>query len=217
MSPSRRIESRERGQIMDELDSLILDQAKLRFDRFGFQKTTMDEISRDCRISKRTLYERFQDKQHLFDSLIEREGHKDLENILKRLGEVADPLDRLLNLLRTSIDYFSEDTFLTRLLKNDISLYSTMLNGKSTRLITEHLIHIINNIINEGKQCGRIRPEVDGEIAAYIGFRLFQSFSYMRTIPFDAVKEKQGLYTEALVDFFYHALINDEQRREKQV
>ena len=77
--------------------------------------------------------------------------------------------------------------------------------------------HIINNIINEGKQCGRIRPEVDGEIAAYIGFRLFQSFSYMRTIPFDAVKEKQGLYTEALVDFFYHALINDEQRREKQV
>ena len=138
----------------------------------------------------------------MFDSLIEREGHKDLENILKRLGEVADPLDRLLNLLRTSIDYFSEDTFLTRLLKNDISLYSTMLNGKSTRLITEHLIHIINNIINEGKQCGRIRPEVDGEIAAYIGFRLFQSFSYMRTIPFDAVKEKQGLYTEALVDFF---------------
>lgn len=202
---------------MDELDNLILDRAKLRFDRFGFQKTTMDEISRDCRISKRTLYERFQDKQHLFDSLIEREGHKDLENIFSRLGEVSDPLDRLLKLLRTSIAYFSEDTFLTRLLKNDTSLFSTMLNGKSTRMITEHLIQIIGNIIAEGQRCGRIRPEVDGEIAAYIGFRLFQSFSYMRTIPFDAAKEQQGLYTEALVDFFYHALINDAQRGEKRL
>ena len=202
---------------MDELDNQILDRAKLRFDRFGFQKTTMDEISRDCRISKRTLYERFQDKQHLFDSLIEREGHKDLENIFSRLGEVSDPLDRLLKLLRTSIAYFSEDTFLTRLLKNDTSLFSTMLNGKSTRMITEHLIQIIGNIIAEGQRCGRIRPEVDGEIVAYIGFRLFQSFSYMRTIPFDAAKEQQGLYTEALVDFFYHALINDAQRGEKRL
>ena len=192
---------------MDGIDNMILDRAKSRFDRLGFQKTTMDEISRDCKISKRTLYERFHDKQHLFDSLIDREGRQDLANILARMGEVDDPLERLLQLLRTAIAYFSEDIFLTRLLKNDYALYSAMLNGKSTLLITEHLIEIINDIIEDGKQRGRIRPDVNGEIAAYIGFRLFQSFSYMRTIPFDAEKEKQGFYTEALVDFFYHGLV----------
>ena len=82
-----------------------------------------------------------------------------------------------------------------------------MLNGRSTLMITEHLIEIINNIVEDGKQRGRIRPEVDGKVAAYIGFRLFQSFSYMWTIPFDAKKEQQGFYTDALVDFFYHALV----------
>lgn len=193
---------------MDELSNLILDQAKKRFDRFGFQKTTMDEISRDCKISKRTLYEHFQDKQHLFDCLVEREGHQDLANIFARLGEVPDPLDRLMQLLRTAIAYFSEDIFLTRLLKNNNALFSAMLNGKSHLLITEHLIKIINGIIVEGQEQGRIRPEVNGEIAAYISFRLFQSFSYMRTIPFDSEKEQQGFYTDALVDFFYNALVN---------
>ena len=193
---------------MDTLKNLILDRAQNRLDRFGFQKTTMDEISRDCKISKRTLYEHFQDKQHLFDCLIEREGRKDLETIFTRMGEVSDPLDRLMQLLRTSIAFFSEDIFLTRLLKNDDALFSAMLKGKSQLLITEHLIKIINVIIAEGQEKGRIRVEVNGQVAAYIGFRLFQAFSYMRTIPFDEEKEIQGFYTDALVDFFYHALAN---------
>ena len=193
---------------MDTLKNLILDRAQNRLDRFGFQKTTMDEISRDCKISKRTLYEHFQDKQHLFDCLIEREGRKDLEIIFARMGEVPDPLDRLMQLLRTSIAFFSEDIFLTRLLKNDDALFSAMLKGKSQLLITEHLIKIINVIIAEGQEKGRIRPQVNGQVAAYIGFRLFQAFSYMRTIPFDEEKEIQGFYTDALVDFFYHALAN---------
>ena len=192
---------------MDNVKNFILDRAQNRFDRFGYQKTTMDEISRDCKMSKRTLYENFKDKQNLFDCLIEREGLKDLEIIFSRMGEVPDPLNRLMQLLRTAIAYFSEDIFLTRLLNNDEALFSTMMKGQSHLLITEQLITIIAGIIAEGKKRGRIRAEVDDQIAAYIGLRLFQAFSYMRTIPFDLKKEHQGFYTEALVDFFYNALV----------
>ncbi len=192
---------------MEDVKNFILDHAQSRFDRFGFQKTTMDEISRDCKMSKRTLYEHFRDKEHLFDCLIEREGHRDLETIFARMGTVEDPLERLVILLRTAIAYFSEDIFLTRLLKNDNALFSSLLNGKSHVLITEHLINLIDGIVAEGKEKGRIRPEVDGQVAGYIGFRLFQAFSYMRTIPFTAEKEQQGFYTDALVDFFYNALV----------
>ena len=193
---------------MDELKTLILDNAKSRFDRFGFQKTTMDEISRDCKISKRTLYEHFHDKQHLFDSLFVRECEKDLEIIFSRIGDVADPLERLLSLLRTAIEYFREDIFLTRLLKNDDALFSALLTGKYHSLVTENLVAIISGIIAEGKQKQRIRPEIDEQVAAYVGLKMFQSFSYMKTIPFDPEKESQGFYTEALVDIFYHALIH---------
>lgn len=192
---------------MDNLKNLVLDKAQSRFDRFGFQKTTMDEISRDCKISKRTLYDNFQDKQNLFDCLIEREGRRNLETIFARMGEVVDPLDRLMQLLRTAIAFFSEDIFLTRLLKNDDALFSAMLNGKSNLLITGYLIETINGIITDGQEKGRIRAEIDGQVAAYIGFRLFQAFSYMRTIPFDADKAQQGYYTDSLVDFFYNALL----------
>ena len=192
---------------MDELKNTILDHAKCRFGRFGFQKTTMDEISRDCKISKRTLYENFQDKQTLFDTLFVRECQRDLEAIFTRMGTIEDPLDRLLLLLRTSIEYFREDIFLTRLLKNDDALFSAMLTGKYHSLVTENLIAIISGIICEGKKNKRIREEIDEQVAAYIGLKLFQSFSYMKTMPFNSQKEQQGFYTEQLVDFFHHALI----------
>jgi AcrR family transcriptional regulator len=193
---------------MDTIQNIILDKAQIRFDRFGFQKTTMDEISRDCKMSKRTLYEHFQDKKTLYESLIEREAHKDLAKILSHMGNIADPLERLLQLLRTSISYFSEDVFLTRLMKNDNELLSSIMIGKSHLLITDHLLKMITGIITEGKAQGSIRADVDDEVAAYIGLRLFQAFSFMRTITFDSEKESRGFYIDALVNFFHNALVN---------
>lgn len=191
---------------MDAISELILDKAQNRFDRFGFQKTTMDEVSRDCGISKKTLYHHFRDKQHLFDSLFIRESHRAIEQIFLRMGPILDPLERLNQLLRTSIAYFNEDNFLTRLLKNDDALFSALMNGTYHSRITDHLIQLIGDIVAEGKSCGKIRPEIDEQIIAYIGFRLFQAFSYMRSIPFDPAKEASGYYTEALIDFLVHAI-----------
>ncbi len=49
-----------------EYKDYILDISKQRFARFGFKKTTVDEISRDAGISKKTLYENFKNKEDLF-------------------------------------------------------------------------------------------------------------------------------------------------------
>lgn len=191
---------------MDALRNLIMDKAQNRFDRFGFKKTTMDEISRDCGISKKTLYSHFHDKQNLFDCLFIRESHCALDKIFTRMGDIPDPLDRLAQLVRTAIAYFSEDIFLTRLLKNDDALFSALMSGKYHSLVTEHLIGLISAIVAEGKSQRKVRPEVDEQVVAYMGLRLFQSFSYMRTIPFDPEKEKSGYYTESLIDFLIHAI-----------
>lgn len=44
---------------------MIMDKAQHRIERFGFKKTTMDELSRDCGISKKTIYLHFKDKEDL--------------------------------------------------------------------------------------------------------------------------------------------------------
>jgi len=61
---------------MEDVKLSILSAAKIRFSRFGFQKTTINEICRDCRISKRTLYQQFPNKEELFMCLITHELEK---------------------------------------------------------------------------------------------------------------------------------------------
>jgi AcrR family transcriptional regulator len=67
---------------MEEVKQLILDKAMVRVERFGFKKTTMDEISKDCNISKKTIYEYFVDKEDLFRCLVRRECFKALNILL---------------------------------------------------------------------------------------------------------------------------------------
>lgn len=190
---------------MDDVKNLILDKAQERFDRFGFKKTTMDEISRDCKISKKTIYEHFKDKENLFTCLFTRESRKARDIIFSRTENVADPLERLVILIKTATGYFNENNFLTRLLRDDKALFSSFLS-KTIAIVEEDIITMIADIIDEGKREGKIR-DVDGRVVAYGGFKLFEAFSYMRTIPFSEEKEAQGYYTDVLVDFIVHALV----------
>ncbi len=192
--------------IMDDIKNNILDKTKDRLDRFGFKKTTMDEISRDCKISKKTIYEHFKDKEDLFTCLITRECHKTVEILFSQVCEIADPLERLIHLIKSAISYFNEDTFVTRILKNDDALFSAFLSRKYHTLIDQEIITRIAAIVHEGKQQGLFR-EVDEKVIAYAGFKLFQSFSYMRTGQFLADQDKQEYYTDVLIDFIVHALV----------
>jgi len=85
---------------MDDVKNRILDNVKDRLDRFGFKKTTMDEISRDCKISKKTIYEHFRDKEDMVTCLFVRECHKAMEIVFSRMGDIEDPLDKLIQLIK---------------------------------------------------------------------------------------------------------------------
>jgi AcrR family transcriptional regulator len=191
---------------VDDVRNRILDNVKERLDRFGFKKTTMDEISKDCKISKKTIYEHFKDKEDMVTCLFVRECHKAMEIIFSHMGEIEDPLEKLVQLIRSAVWYFREDIFITRLLKNDEALYSAFLSRKYHALIDQEIISIIAAIISEGKEQGKFR-DVDERVVAYAGFKLFQAFSYMRTGEFDEEKDRQEYYTNVLIDFVINAIV----------
>jgi AcrR family transcriptional regulator len=189
---------------VDDIKSLILDKAKERMERFGFKKTTMDEISKDCKISKKTIYEHFIDKEDMFSCLLLRECHKTIEILFLQIGDVSDPLERLVLLIRKAVSYLNQDHFITKILKDD-DLFLAFVNRKYHEIIDEEIISIISQIIREGIQQGKFR-DVDERIVAYAGFKLFQAFSYARTGPLRKEQNEQ-YYTEVLIDFLVNAIV----------
>ncbi len=57
----------------------IIKAAAKRFDKHGVNKTTLNEIARDLRIGKATIYGYFVSKEELFFSVLEWEGSQFLE------------------------------------------------------------------------------------------------------------------------------------------
>ena len=193
---------------MNETQKLIIEKAKRRFDRFGYKKATMDEISKDCHISKKTLYAYFQDKEGLFWHLLLIESRKAEKEIFAQNKERVEPVEQFKNLVRSAVEYYNKDHLITRILKDEKALYTTGLNKKKRQEMEEALIPFFAEILSQGKECGTIR-DIDVKVAAYIGLKLVQAFSYMRTRDFDQEMKIPGYSVEVLLDQLMHGLIRE--------
>lgn len=95
-----------------EVRNLIVDSATIYFSRYGFHKTTMDEIARHIHKAKGVLYYYFKSKEALFKEVLKQE----LGHVKTELGKISakdkDPLVILkkyfvtrFKLLSTAVNY----------------------------------------------------------------------------------------------------------------
>ena len=95
-----------------EIRNLIIESATKYFSKYGFHKTTMDEIARNIHKAKGALYYYFKSKEELFNEVLKKE----LGNVKKELTEITgsdkDPITQLkkyfitrFKLLSTAVNY----------------------------------------------------------------------------------------------------------------
>lgn len=186
---------------MIDIKDFILDKARERAERFGFKKTTMDEISADCRISKKTIYQNFEDKEDMFRCLVIRECQRTTQMLFAQIKNIADPAEKLTQLIQNAVAYLKQENFISKVL-DEMDL--TLSDRGYREIIDEEVISLIAEIIRDGKAKGAFR-EVDEEITAYAGFKLFQAFTVARTGFLRRQNEQD--YTKALIDFILNGII----------
>jgi AcrR family transcriptional regulator len=96
----------------DIVKDLIVKSATIHFSKYGFHKTTMDEIARHIHKAKGVLYYYFRSKEDLFNEVLRQE----LEQVKTELSRITesndDSLTKLkkyilsrLKLLNTAVNY----------------------------------------------------------------------------------------------------------------
>ncbi|MGY9063763.1 TetR/AcrR family transcriptional regulator [Streptomyces sp. CAS3] len=77
--------------------ALVLDSAMVTFARFGYRKTSMEEVARAARISRPGLYFLFSSKETLFRAAVTQALERDIAAVEHVLADSARPLrERLL-------------------------------------------------------------------------------------------------------------------------
>jgi AcrR family transcriptional regulator len=79
----------------DEAKAKIVEIAREIFTRFGFKKTTMEEIAIASRKGKSSIYYYFNSKEDVFKAVVEREAEEMREELLTQVLNIEDPIDRL--------------------------------------------------------------------------------------------------------------------------
>jgi len=159
----------------------VLTLAKKRFERFGFSKTTVDEIAKGAGISKRTLYQEFENKEKILEELFMFEALSVRKAILNQISKISGPAEKLETYIRLAIKYLNHNPFIVSVLHDESGFFAPFLKDKPC-IIEEGIQEIIFTILKEGVSKGVFR-KMDGKLVARSIFLLFKGLTYGRRSP----------------------------------
>jgi len=94
---------------------IIIETAQKRFGLFGIEKTSMQDIADDLKLSKASLYYYFPDKESLYKAVIEKEQNEFIKEITEKVLSINEPDSLLREYVTTRLSYFRTLLNLSRL------------------------------------------------------------------------------------------------------
>jgi AcrR family transcriptional regulator len=129
----------------------MLDAAARLFGTQRFHQVRMEDIAAAAAVGKGTLYRYFNDKEELYQALLDRASRQLLARLDAELGHPDGPRQRLLRVVATLLDFFGEQPHLFALIQRAEVLQGPGFPWQQTR---RQLIRIVKSLFEEGKQSG---------------------------------------------------------------
>ena len=143
----------------------ILNKVKSLYGKYGIKSVTMDDVSRELGISKKTLYQYVKDKTELVEKIVELD--------IERYGCFFDQL--LLQNLNAIEELFEVQSMVSRMLRDhnpsqeyDLRKYYPDQYAKILKIRRERIYANILANLKKGKNDGLYRSELNEEIIAKI-------------------------------------------------
>ncbi len=166
----------------------ILQGAEALFMKYGFKSITMDDIARELGVSKKTLYQFFEDKNDLVNQTIETHINCDMQNCYKLVEGGRDPIDFLFEVSKSITENHRKVNVSVLF---DLKKYFKPAWDKLEKFKSEFIYNQMVVNINTGKELGLYRAEINSELTAKL---------YVHSVEFILRPE---LYQEISTDFQY--------------
>ncbi|MCK4288706.1 MAG: TetR/AcrR family transcriptional regulator [Bacteroidales bacterium] len=134
---------------IDETKDIILDVATNIFSKFGFHKTTVDEIARAAHKAKGSVYYHFKSKEELFQGVIDKEFQILRGELIKAIDSGKNAKEKLTNYITVRMKTLNELINFYDALKNDYLNYLDFIEQIRQRYDNEETI-LIKSILTGG-------------------------------------------------------------------
>ncbi len=144
----------------------ILDAASTLLVRWGYRKTTIDDVAREAGVGKGTIYLHWKDKNDLFRAAIWREQHRFGEDVKRRIA--ADPEGGYLHRLTThSMLAALSNPLMAAMIRGKSDIFNGFLGSSSQDMLTQ-LMGTADVYIAQLQQAGLVRSDLPVEAITFL-------------------------------------------------
>ena len=187
----------------------IIEKALTHFLKNGSKIITMDDIANEFRLSKKTLYCLFENKEALITEAIDLLWHNFLDEVVVIKSKEENPLLKIIAIYKVGIENISNI--------NPVFLFSLKKYHPDAMDVYKHYKvfmyeNVVRPLLEEAKTKQLIRKDVDIELFHNINFedideklwkyKVFESYSIAEAIEYFIILKLKGILTKENFDLF---------------
>lgn len=187
----------------------IISHAEERFFSSGFNKVTLDELSGELGISKKTMYKFFPSKDELLKTII-RALQRRVERNVIAIVESDKPITHKLAEFMLFIGKIAGR--LSKAFQLDVQRFAPMLWKEMDEFRKEKITKYFGAMIQEAKKEGIFRTDVNEQIVFMMFLNSVQSIVNPEVLSQHSFSPKEAMYT--IFHVIFEGSLTDEARKE---
>ncbi len=148
--------------LVDQTERIIKGGEEL-FLQAGIKSITMDDIAKHLGMSKKTIYQFFNDKNELVSALVKKKLVEDECQIKTIIESSTNVIEEMINMMKCSEEIFSR---INPIVIHDMQKYHPDAWSEFQKFKSDVLIKTLEELLDKGIEQGFIRPEIDVKILA---------------------------------------------------
>jgi AcrR family transcriptional regulator len=174
------------------------------FSKFGFQKTTVDEIAKAAHKAKGSVYYYFRNKEELFQSVVEKEFSTLQRELIRAVEEGETGKMKLTNYITTRMKVLGELSNMYEALKNEYLNYLGFVERIREKYDNEE-VTLVKSILVQGMKNGEFEQS-DEVQTAFVIVRALKGFE----VP---IMVSKHLEIEEKLEFMINILLRGIEKR----
>jgi TetR/AcrR family transcriptional regulator, cholesterol catabolism regulator len=189
----------------------IVVQADKLFRKFGVRSVSMDDISMQLGISKKTLYHQFENKEALIKQVLIRHNEQERLAIGSIKSESVDAIDEVFRITAHTVEMMRQ---VPLFLLNDLRKYYPECWLITQEFSQNHIFHETIENLKKGKAEGNYRADIDDEIIAALYVQ--SCFVLIQQEHFHSSKYDFEKILIAFVTYHLHGIMSESGRMKWQ-
>ena len=193
---------------MDE--ELIYSTALKYFAKYGYKKTTIEDIAKGLNMSNSNVYSYAKSKQALYlDCIMYAIGNWQ-KYVRNAVDKEITPKDRLFKSFFAAVEFIEKNGDVQQLLKNDPTIIPMFPDVDLLEEFNNRSVNYLKELIEDGINQGVFKP-IDTSVTAKVFFDLYKYFIISTYVRGDGPGDLT-LHSETLVDVISNGLIRNDKR-----